>query len=327
MEYRALGASGLKVSAVGFGGNPFGDRVDQAGADAIVGRALDLGITFFDTADVYPPSVPGAKGRSEEILGQALGKRRKEVVLATKFGMPMGPGPYEVGGSRRHVFNAVEASLRRLGTDYIDLYQMHFPDPATPIEETLLALADLRQQGKIRYIGACNFRGWQVMDAAHRAKAAGVPGFVASQNYYNLLQRHAEDERLPGALAAGAGFIPYFPLASGLLTGKYRRGEAPPEGTRLATNSHLAYVGTWELTERNFDVVEQLEAYGREHGFTLLQLAVGWLLAQPGVATLMAGATKVEQLEENTAAAAVKLAPEDVAALNRIAAPQGGLPY
>ncbi|MEQ1888807.1 MAG: aldo/keto reductase [Alphaproteobacteria bacterium] len=326
MEYRTLGNSGLKISTVSLGTNNFGAICDMAASQAVVDSAIEAGVTMFDTADIYPPG-PGLAGKSEEFLGKALGARRKDVIVATKWGMAMGKGPYMTGGSRRYIFNAAEASLKRLGTDYIDLYQMHFPDASTPIEETLMALADLVRQGKVRYIGCSNFRGYQIVDAAHKAKALGAPPFISVQNYYNILRRDIEDERLPGANLCGVGMLPYFPLANGMLTGKYKRGEKPSQGTRLGEGSPMAGLSGMELTERNFDLVEKIEKFGKERNLTLLEIAVGWLLAQPGVTSCMAGATKPEQIAQNAAAANAKLSAEDVKTLNDITKPQGGLPF
>lgn len=326
MEYRALGNSGLKISTVSLGTNNFGGNCGMAQCQAVVDAALEAGVSLFDTADVYPPG-PGLTGRSEECLGKALGAKRKDVILATKWGMAMGKGPYHTGGSRSYIFNAVEASLKRLGTDYIDLYQMHFPDSSTPIEETLMALGDLVRQGKVRYIGASNFRGYQIVDAAHKARALGAPSFISVQNYYNILRRDIEDERLPGAILAGAGLLPYFPLANGLLTGKYRRGEKPAAGTRFGEGSAMAGLGGMEMTERNFDLVEKLEKFGSERNLSLLEIAVAWLLAQPGVTSCMTGATKPEQIAQNVAAANARLSAEDVQTLNDITKPPGGLPF
>lgn len=326
MEYRTLGNSGLKISTVSLGTNNFGAICDMAASQAVVDSAIEAGVTMFDTADVYPPG-PDLAGKSEEFLGKALGARRKDVIVATKWGMAMGKGPYMTGGSRRYIFNAVEASLKRLGTDYIDLYQMHFPDTTTPIEETLMALSDLVRQGKVRYIGCSNFRGYQIVDAAHKAKALGVPPFISVQNYYNILRRDIEDERLPAANLAGVGFLPYFPLANGMLTGKYRRGEKPSQGTRLGEGSPMAGLSGMELTEHNFGLVEKLESFGKERDLSLLQIAVGWLLAQPGVTSCMAGATKPDQVKQNAAAAGAKLSAEDISVLNKLTKPAGGLPF
>jgi aryl-alcohol dehydrogenase-like predicted oxidoreductase len=326
MEYRNLGNSGLKISTVSLGTNNFGGRCDMAETQAVVDRALEQGITMFDTADAYPTD-PHLWGKSEEFLGKALGARRKDIVLASKFGMPMGQGPYMNGGSRRYIMNAVEASLKRLGTDYIDLYQMHFPDPTTPLEETLRALDDLVRQGKVRYIGCCNLKGHLLVDAVRLAERLGLPKFVSVQNFYNILRRDVEDERLAAARHVGVGFLPYFPLASGMLTGKYKRGEKPAAGTRFGEGSNMAGLGGLEMNDRNFDLVEKIEAFGKERGLSVLEIAVAWLLAQPGVTSVMAGATKPGQIDQNVAAAGARLSAEDVKALNDMTRPLGGLPF
>ncbi len=310
MEYEPLGKSGLRVSVVGLGCNNFGRRCDAAETRAIVAKALDSGITLFDTADVYGPA-----GLSEEYLGKALEGRRADVVLATKFAMPMGEGPLQRGGSRRWVMQAAEASLRRLGTDWIDLYQMHVPDAGTPIDETLRALDDLVRQGKVRYVGCSNFAGWQVVEAAWTARAGGLASFVSAQNQYSLLERAIESELVPACNAYGLGVLPYFPLASGLLTGKYRRGEKPPEGTRLAA---ARFAGL--LSERNFERVEKLESFARDAGRSLLELAFSWLAGQPHVASVIAGATRPEQIEQNVHAAGWKLSAEELARVNELSA-------
>ncbi|HWA59936.1 MAG TPA: aldo/keto reductase [Caulobacteraceae bacterium] len=311
MDYRRLGTSGLKVSEIGLGCNNFGMRLDQAGTTAVVNACLDEGITFFDTADVYGAS------KSETMLGEALNGKRHEVVLATKFASPMGPGPDQRGGSRRYVMNAVEASLKRLKTDYIDLYQMHRPDPDTPIEETLGALDDLVTQGKVRYIGNSNFSGWQIADADWIARDAHMNRFVSAQNNYSLLERRIEHEVLPACERFGLGMLPFFPLASGLLTGKYRRGEAPPEGTRLAAWGPR---GAQALNEKNFDKVEALTAWAQERGHTMLELAFAWLLGHGAVSSVIAGATRPEQVKANAATAAWKLTPEEVAEVTALVA-------
>lgn len=323
MNYKRLGTSGLQVSEVGLGVNNFGGRCTLEQSKAVVKKALDLGITMFDTADVYPP-VPGAQGKSEEFLGKALGRKRKDVVVATKFGMPMGDGPYMRGGSRRHIMNAVEASLKRLNTDYIDLYQVHQPDPNTPIEETLGALDDLVRAGKVRYIGCSNLTGWQVANAEWTARANNTAHFVSAQNYYNLLKRQIEADLVPACNHFGLGILPFFPLASGMLTGKYTRGKAPGKNTRMATMQMLADL---EMTERNFDVVEQLAAYGESRGLSVLQIAMSWLVAQPHVSSVIAGATKPTQVAQNVKAAQAKLTDEDMAAIDKITDPSGGLPW
>jgi aryl-alcohol dehydrogenase-like predicted oxidoreductase len=300
MEYRNLGTSGLKVSAVGLGCNNFGMRIDADQTNAVVHAALDAGINFFDTADVYGGT------QSEVFLGQALkGVDRDSVVIATKFAMPLGEG--RRGASRRYIMSAVEASLKRLGMDHIDLYQQHAPDPDTPIEETLRALDDLIQAGKVRYIGNSNFNGWQLADADWTARSAGLNRFVSAQNLYNLLDRRLEREVLPACKRFGLGMLPYFPLASGLLTGKYNRGQPAPEDTRLAGER-----GRAALTDANFDVVEKLDGFARERGHTLLTLAMSWLASNPVVASVIAGATRVEQVQDNVEAAGWQLTPDEL---------------
>ena len=311
MKMRRLGNSGLKVSEVGLGCNNFGMRIDQAGTQAVVDACIDAGINFFDTADVYGGS------KSEEFLGKALGKRRKEVVVATKFASPMGEAPYQRGGSRRWIMEAVENSLTRLKTDYIDLYQMHRPDADTPIEETLRALDDLVSEGKVRYIGNSNFTGWQIADADWTAGRDHDVPFVSAQNEFSLLRRAVEHEILPACERFGLGFLPFFPLGSGLLTGKYKRGEAPPEGTRLAA---WGARGAQALNDRNFDKVEALEAWAGERGHTLLELAFAWLLGHPVVSSVIAGATSGDQVKANAATAEWRLTPEEVAEVSKIAA-------
>lgn len=305
MQTRKLGR--FEVSLVGLGTNNFGARIDEERARAVVAAALDVGITFFDTADIY------GGGRSEEYLGRALGSRRDDVVIATKFGMQMGDDPARAGGSARWIATAVEDSLRRLGTDRIDLYQLHRPDPETPIAETLEVFDRLVEQGKVLEIGNSNFSGAQIEEAEGVSRARGLARFVSAQNHYNLLAREPEGDVLPACEAHGLGFLPYFPLASGLLTGKYRRGEPAPDGTRLATVP--AERAERILSERNFDVVERLEAIARERGRTTLDVAIGWLAARPLVASVIAGATRPEQVRANAAAGAWVPAPEDLAAI------------
>lgn len=300
MEYRHLGRSGLEVSAAGLGCNNFGRRCDVAETRAVVAKALDLGVTLFDTADVY------GDGLSEEYLGKALEGRRGDVIVATKFAM--GPdGPMRRGASRGYILRAAEASLKRLGTDYVDLYQIHFPDAGTPIEETLRALDDLVRSGKVRYLGCSNFTGWQVVEAAWVTRTEHLSPLISAQNHYHLLDRRIERELVPACERYGLGILPYFPLASGLLTGKYRRGETPPQGTRLAEGRFAERL----LTDENFDRLEKLEAFAREAGHPLLDLAVGWLASQPHVASVIAGATRPEQVEQNVRAAGWKLSGEE----------------
>jgi len=301
MKLRRLGASGLKVSEVGLGCNNFGMRIDEKATDTVVGAAIDAGITLFDTADIYGGT------KSEEFLGKALGKRRGDIVLATKFGMRIGDDERRKGGSRRWIMRAVEDSLMRLKTDWIDLYQMHAPDPDTPIDETLRALDDLVTQGKVRYLGNSNFSGWQIADADWTA--AGSSRFVSAQNQYSLLERRVEHEVLPACENFGLGFLPFFPLGSGLLSGKYRRGEKPPEGTRLAAWGSR---GAAALSDKNFDKVEKLTGWAEERGHTILELAFAWLLGHDVVSSVIAGATSVEQINANAATAAWELTAEEV---------------
>ena len=302
MELRRLGTSGLKVSAIGLGCNNFGMRIDQAATQGVVDAALDAGINLFDTADIYGGS------QSEVFLGEALKGKRDEAVLATKFANPMGEGAYRRGGSRRYIVQAVEASLKRLQTDHIDLYQMHVPDADTPIEETLRALDDLITAGKVLYIGNSNFTGWQIADADWIARSSHMHRFVSAQNNFSLLERNAVREVLPACEHFGLGFLPFFPLASGLLSGKYRKGEAAPEGTRLAA---WGARGQAAMSERNLDKVEALRAWATDHGGSLLQLAFAWLLAHPAVSSVIAGATSREQIEANAKGADWKLTPEE----------------
>ncbi len=317
MEQRRLGNSGLSVSAVGLGCNNLGRRGSatqtQEGADAVVAAAIEAGITLFDVADVY-----GAEpGQSEQMLGRALRGHRDEVVLATKFGMDMSGanGPdFGARGSRRYVIAAVEASLRRLDTDHIDLYQLHTPDPLTPIEETLAALDDLVRAGKVRYIGHSNRAGWQIADAEHVARTRGGARFISSQSHYNLLDRRAELEVVPAATAYGIGVLPYFPLANGLLTGKYSSGTAP-QGSRLAqAKQHL-------VEQADLDQLQAFGAFARERGLTELEVAFSWLASRPQVGSVIAGATRPEQVKENAAAISWVPTGEDQAELDAIFPP------
>jgi aryl-alcohol dehydrogenase-like predicted oxidoreductase len=308
MEYRQLGDSGLTVSAVGLGCNNFGGRLDATRTDAVVNAAVDAGITLFDTADVYR----GDQGFSEELLGKALGNRRGDVVIATKFGGDMkgANGPdWGVRGSRRYIRRAVEASLQRLGTDWIDLYQLHVPDPVTPIEETLAALTELVAEGKVRYLGSSQFAAWQVVDADWTARTAGLEHFISAQNRYSLLDREVEDELVPACEQLGLGILPFFPLASGLLSGKYKRGASAPDGTRLAGQPD-------RLARADFDRIEALETFAAERDLTLIDVAIGGLAAQPAVASVIAGATSPEQIAQNVAAGTWEPTAADLAALD-----------
>jgi aryl-alcohol dehydrogenase-like predicted oxidoreductase len=296
VQQRNLGKSGLRVSGLGLGCNNFGGRSDFAATRAVVHKALDLGITFFDEADTYGEP----RGNSETYLGQILGERRKEIVLATKFARPMdGSGRFE-GASRRYIMVEVEASLKRLKTDWIDLYQQHQPDPLTPIEETLRALDDLVRQGKVRYIGSSTLPAWQVVEAQWTARHHGLHHFVSCQEEYSLLARGLDEDMMPALEGYGLGLIPFRPLADGLLTGKYRRGATLPAGTRLGSMPRAA--GRY-MNDAVWNLVERLEGFAAEHGHSLLELAFGWLLGRPAVASVIAGATTPEQVEANARAA------------------------
>ena len=314
MEYRHLGKSGLQVSVVGLGTITFGNRCDAEASVAIVNTALDLGVNFIDTADIYGRGPSGDHiGRAEEYMGRAIRGRRRDAVIATKGSIKFGRDGYCSDASRRYLMEAAEASLRRLGTDYIDLYQVHMPDPKTPIEETLRALDDLVRSGKVRYIACVNYNAWQLADAAWTARSEHLSPFISSQNRFNLLNRLAKAEIFAACERFGMGFIPFLPLAGGLLTGKYRRGQPPPEGARLSGNSGLRQV---PLTEENLATVGRLEAVASERGHTLLELAMSWLIAQPLVGTVIAGATSPAQVKANASAAEWKLTADDLATVD-----------
>jgi aryl-alcohol dehydrogenase-like predicted oxidoreductase len=305
VEKRQLGQSGIEVSAVGVGCNNFGRRIhDVAVARAVVHSALDLGITLFDTADVY------GNGTSESFLGEVLGSRRQEAVIATKFGWGS-----PSGASRRTIMRTVEASLKRLRTDWIDLYQVHVPDPNTPIEETLRALDELVRQGKVRQIGCSNFSARQIEDARAVSQKHGLAAFVTSQDEYSMLVRGIERDRLPVMQRYGMTLLPYAPLAGGFLTGKYQRGKPLPKNARLAYSSHHA---SDVLNERNWAMIEQIGALSSRTGHSMLDLAFAWLLAQPVTASVIAGATSPEQVEQNVRAGRAKLAPDVLDALDRM---------
>ncbi len=310
MHIRNLGGSGLRVSAVGLGCNNFGQRIDLEASRKVIHKALDLGITLFDTADIY-----SGLGGSETVLGEVLGDRRKDIVLATKYSKPMSSDGTKQGASRRYIMSAVEASLTRLKTDYIDLYQQHDFDPLTPIEESLRALDDLVRQGKVRYLGNSNFPAWRIAEAELTARGINVNRFVSCQDEYSLLVRGIEQELLPAAQAYNLGLLPFFPLASGLLTGKYKRGAAAPDDTRFAKSPVLRdrYV-----TPRNEDIVEKLTAFAAAHGHTMLELAFSWLASRPQVSSVIAGATRVEQVEQNIKAIDWKLNAEELAEIDKI---------
>jgi aryl-alcohol dehydrogenase-like predicted oxidoreductase len=308
MILRNLGKSGLRVSVVGLGCNNFGQRMDLESSTKVIHKALDCGITLFDTADVY-----GGRGGSETVLGQVLGERRKDIVLASKFGMAMDDNEKK-GASRRYIMSAVEASLKRLKTEWLDLYQQHRHDPLTPIDETLRALDDLVKQGKVRYIGNSNFTAAQTVEAQLTARHLGSAAFTSCQDEYSLLRRGLDRENLGVMERYGLGLLPYFPLASGLLTGKHKRG-AVAAGTRLQTATFSGVV-----TDQNFDIVEKLDAFATARGHTILELAFSWLAARPCVSSIIAGATKPEQIEANVKAAGWTLTAEDMAEIDKITA-------
>jgi aryl-alcohol dehydrogenase-like predicted oxidoreductase len=310
MQKRHIGNSGLRVNTVGLGCNNFGWKIDQEASNKVVAKALDLGIDFFDTADVY-----GTKpGESEAVLGKALGTRRKDIVLLTKFGVDTANLRLR-DSSRRYVLNAIEASLRRLNTDWIDIYMIHWPDYATPIEETLKTLDDLVRSGKIRYIACSNLETWRVVDAVWTAQHLHLESFIATQDHYSLLKRDADKDMIPAAKHHGLGFIPYMPLASGLLTGKYSAGMSGTEG-RLKEN--FLGMGNLFLTERNLKIVAALEEFCRARGHTLLELAVSWLAANPIVSSVICGATKPEQVEQNIKAADWALTTEELGEIDKL---------
>ena len=306
MEFRQLGSSGLKVSEIGLGTNNFGGRVDPEGTAMVIDQALDEGINLLDTANVY------SQGLSEEYIGRALKGKRHEALIATKVSGKMGEGPNRSGNSRKHIMAEVEESLRRLDTDYIDLYQIHFTDESTPIEETLRALDDLVREGKVRYIGCTNFAAWQVCEVVWTSRSLGINSFVSAQPHYSMLVREPEAELVPFCNEYGIGILPYFPLANGFLTGKYRRGQPIPSGTRLSENDRGMF------TDANFDVLEALERFADERGHTLLELAFAWLLARPMVSSVIAGATKTEQVTANAKSAGWHLTGEDLEGVDAI---------
>jgi aryl-alcohol dehydrogenase-like predicted oxidoreductase len=310
MEIRNLGRSGLRVSAIGLGCNNFGQRTDLETSRKVIHKAIDLGITLFDTADIY-----AGMGGSETVLGEVLGDRRKDIVLATKYCKPMSNDGSKQGASRRYIMSAVEASLKRLKTDYIDLYQQHDYDALTPIEETLRTLDDLVRQGKVRYIGNSNFPAWRIAEAEMAARQMGVAPFVSCQDEYSLVVRDIEKDLLPAAQHFNLGLLPFFPLANGLLTGKYKPGAEPPADSRFAKAPALR---DRSATPRNQAIVEKLDAFVKARGHTLLELAFSWLACRPQVSSVIAGATRVEQIEQNVKAAEWKLSAEDMAEIDGI---------
>ena len=311
MQERNLGKTGLRVSLVGLGCNNFGGRIDLEATHKVVHKALDCGITLFDTADAY-----GERGGSETLLGEVLRERRKDIVLATKFGLPMDDSGRLQGGSRGYIMRAVEASLKRLKTDWIDLYQLHRYDPSTPIEETLRALDDLVRQGKVRHIGCSNLPAWRVVEAQWTAKTEHLHAFASCQDEYSLVMREVEADLLPMMQAYGMSLLPYFPLASGLLTGKYEKNAPLPQGARLTNTQRLA---DRYMTEANWKIVEGLRELCAKRGWSMLDLAFSWLAANPLVASVIAGATKPEQIEQNVKAVELTLTAQDLAEIDAIA--------
>lgn len=312
MEYRQMGNSGVRVSVIGMGTNRFGNKIEQADVKRIIDASIDMGINFIDTADVY------AGAQSEITLGNALKGKWDKVVLATKGFHPMGEGTNDRGSSRYHLQNAVEASLSRLQSDHIDLYQMHRWDVTTPIEETLRALDDLIRDGKIRYIGASNYASWQLAKSNLLAEFRGWSRFVTVQNHYHMLERDAEKEVLPYCEVDGVGFIPYFPLAGGFLTGKYKRGEAAPEGSRGESSPYVQKY----MNDANYTIVETLSAWAEERDHTMAELAHAWLLAQPAVCSVISGLTRLEHLEANARSAEWILSEEELAEVNAVLSPE-----
>lgn len=315
MEYRTLGKSGLKISEIGLGTNNFGGRVDEPGSIAIINKALELGINFIDTAEMYN------QGNSETAVGKAVKGKHAEVIIATKFAYLPGSGPHnEVGASRHYIMKAVDASLKRLNMDYIDLYYSHKPDPTTPIEETLRALDDLVKAGKVRYIGCSNYSAWQLSEALWTSKFHNLNRFIAVQSRYNLLDRNIEPELVPCCQTHGVGVIPWGPLAGGFLTGKYCRGQAIPPGVRFAnpafTNPASIYGDV--ITDVNFDKLAKLEAFAREHNRSVGEVAIAWLLSRTWMGSVITGAMNTEQLSANVATADRKLTAEEAAELDQL---------
>jgi 1-deoxyxylulose-5-phosphate synthase len=308
VEYRQLGTSGLKISAIGLGCNPFGNEVDQPTASAIVDAALDEGVTYFDTADSY------FEGRSEQLLGEALKGRRHQALIATKFGNRVGPGPNDTGASRKHIIESCDSSLRRLQTDYIDVYQVHTPDRSTPIEETMRALDDLVRSGKVRYIGCSNFFEWEVSEAQWQARSHGLTEFVSCQDFYNILYRDIEKRMELFCIKHGLGMIPYFPLAGGLLGGAFQRNVEPPAGSRAAIRPTFK---AWD-TDRNWTAQEKLLGLATAHGWSLPQMSIAWLLTRRMMATVIAGADKPEHIRQNVKALEVHFSEADFQEIDAI---------
>lgn len=308
MKYRTLGKSGLKVSAIGLGTNQFGGKVAAGQTVNIIRAALDMGINFIDTADVYQ------EGRSEEFMGRALEGRRQDALIATKVYYEVGEGPNDRGASRQHIVSGVEASLRRLKTDYIDLYQIHSWDADTPLEETMRALDDLVHAGKVRYIGASNFSAWQLVWAIAIAKEMGWTEFVSTQPHYHMLERGIEQEMIPACISFGIGILPYFPLAGGFLTGKYSQDKPAPAGSRGESSEYVQRY----MTPNNYMILDKLKVFAGEHDHSLNELAHAWLLAQPQISSVISGATSVEHIQANAAASDWELQDEEVAAVNAL---------
>jgi aryl-alcohol dehydrogenase-like predicted oxidoreductase len=310
MEYRDIGTSDLKVSVVGLGCNNFGARMDLATARTLVHHAIDRGINHFDTADIYGP-----RGKSEEMLGEILGSKRKDVVVATKFGMAFDEAGTKKGASRKYIMTAVEGSLRRLRTDYIDLYYQHCADPSVPIEETLRALDDLLKQGKVRHIGNSNFDGRRLVEADATARKLGLTRFTCAQDELSLVKRHVERDRIPALVRNKIALVPYFPLASGLLTGKYRRGAPAPAGTRLAAKNRLSDL-FW--TQENLELTYRIVEFSEQHKLNVLDVAFAWLLEKPFVPSVIAGASRPDQIDANIKAAAARLSGAELGALDKL---------
>ena len=302
MEYRRLGRSGLEVSAVGLGTNNFGARIDYQQTDRVIHQAVDIGVNLIDTSNTYGRTL------SEEYIGKSTKGIRGQVLLATKVAGPVGQGPNQGGASRKHIMEQVELSLQRLQTDHIDLYQMHYPDSSTPIEETLRTLDDLVRQGKVRYIGCSNYAAWQVAEAVLTSHTLHLEAFISVQPPYNMLEREVERELIPCCQAYSIGILPYHPLASGFLTGKYQQGESLSKGTRLYDFAKARS----NLTDRNFDLLDRLKVFAMERGHSTLELAIAWLLANPSVGSVIAGARLPGQVVDNVNAADWQLTPEDL---------------
>ena len=309
MEYRRLGASGLQVSVIGLGTNNFGPRLEYPAAERVLRQAVDTGITFIETSNTY------GEGQAEAFIGQALRGHRAKVLLATKVGSNIGEGPNMHGGSRKHILEQVELSLQKLQTDHLDLYQIHYYDPFTALEETLRTMDYLVQQGKVRYVGCSNFAAWQVAEARGTAKTLGIEPLVSVEPEYSMLKRAIEKELIPCCTRYNLGILPYYPLASGFLTGKYRRGQQPAAGTRFAVQTQRAAI---ILTPENFDVLDKLEAFAAARSRPLVELAFAWLLAHPQVSSVIAGATTPEQIMANARAADWHLSAAEMEELDGI---------